>query len=150
MNEEQIQAMRSKARAAGGGGDFVRLDSPGEWVAGVVLAWQVVTTSFGEAEELVLSDPTVSGTKREGHLTFRLSRSVLKREFGSEADEPPKPGDAIYCEYQGERTGKSGRAYHAYSCSIERQTLSAKELKAELAKLFDATPVAGDDSDIPF
>lgn len=144
MNADQIAVLRAKARRASG--DFIALNQPGDWFAGHVVGHQTVYTQFGEVEELIVRNATVNGEQRPGDTTFRLSRSVLQRELGSDAEEPPKSGDAVFVEYLGTRTGKSGRSYHAYGVSKEPGDLPAPSGVAATG----AQGVAPDDSDIPF
>lgn len=53
---EQLQAMQAEARASSGGGTYVILDDEGDFVAGTVTGIFIEETSFGEVEEVGLTD----------------------------------------------------------------------------------------------
>lgn len=116
ISDEQLAAMQAEARASGGGGTFVILDEPGDFVAAKVTGLHHEVAVFGEVEELSLEDIRTRYGNLDGERRFRLSRSVLKRELGSEAEAGPvKPGQSIYVEYHGEATSKQGRQFHRYT-----------------------------------
>lgn len=116
ISDEQLEAMRAEARASGGGGTFVILDEPGEFLAGTVTGIETEETSFGEVEEVVLVDVRTKYGTLDGERRLRLSRSVLKRELGSDAEAGPvKAGQSIYVEYHGEAMSKAGRQFHRYT-----------------------------------
>ena len=113
---EQLQAMQAEARASSGGGTYVILDDEGDFVAGTVTGIFIEETSFGEVEEVGLTDIRTKYGALDGERRLRLSRSVLKRELGSESESGPvKAGQAIYVEYHGEATSKQGRQFHRYT-----------------------------------
>lgn len=145
MDQALIAQLRSESRSSGGGG-YIRLDEPGEWFAGFVAGFQTVTTDYGPTEELILRSVTCNDEELAGDVTFRLSRSVLSRELGSDSEEPPSEGWMVFVTYRGQRQGKSGRSYHAYDINKKPGIADTpKKLKA-------VKPDVGavDDSDIPF
>jgi len=116
ISDEQLEAMRAEARSSGGGGTFVILDEPGEFLAGTVTGLFDEVTSFGEVEEVGLVDVRTKFGALDGERRLRLSRSVLKRELGSESEDGPvKAGQSIYVEYHGEAMSKAGRQFHRYT-----------------------------------
>lgn len=116
ISDEQLEAMRAEARASGGGGTFVILDEPGEFLAGTVTGLFEEVTSFGDVEEVGLTDVRTKYGTLDGERRLRLSRSVLKRELGSESESGPvKAGQSIYVEYHGEAMSKAGRQFHRYT-----------------------------------
>jgi len=47
---------------------------------------------------------------------FRLSRQVLRRELGSDAEDGgAEPGMIVFIEANGERMSKAGKGYFSYS-----------------------------------
>jgi hypothetical protein len=119
MDQALIAQLRGEARASSGGG-YIRLDEPGDWFAGYVDGHQTVSTEYGPTEELILHDVTLNDEEIDGQLTFRLSRSVLSRELGSDAEKAPSEGWLVFVTYRGQRQGKSGRAYHAYDINKKK------------------------------
>jgi hypothetical protein len=151
MDADTIATLRAQARSTGG--SFIKLDEPGEWFAGTVAGFQTVTTDYGDAEELILTDVTINGDPADGERTFRLSRWVLRAELGKDAEkDAPDTGWSVYVVYRGQRTSKGGKAYHAYDIA-KKAPASEDAVTAAKAALqqFDAQPVAGaGDADIPF
>lgn len=149
MNADQIAALRAAARSTGG--NFIRLDDPGDWFAGTVVGHQTVTTDFGDTQELILSNVTQNDVPQDGTLTFRLSRSVLRAELASDADkDTPGPGWSVYVVYRGQRSSKAGRQYHAYEIAKQPPASDADIAAAVAAAAsLGATPVS-DDEPIPF
>ena len=128
ISDGQLAAMQAEARASSGGGTYVILDDEGDFVAGTVTGIFTEETSFGEVEEVGLTDIRTKWGALDGERRLRLSRSVLKRELGSEAENGPVvSGQSIYVEYHGEATSKQGRQFHRYT-----------------VKRFDAIPEAVD------
>lgn len=116
ISDEQLEAMRAEARSSGGGGTFVILDEPGEFLAGTVTGIFDEVTSFGEVEEVGLVDVRTKFGTLDGERRLRLSRSVLKRELGTESEKGPvEVGQSIYVEYHGEAMSKAGRQFHRYT-----------------------------------
>jgi len=116
ISDAALAQMRAQAKAAGGGGVYVILEDEGEFVAGVVTGIETVETSFGEVEELILADVRTNGGSIDGERRLRLSRTVLKRELGSEAEKGPvKVGETVFVEYHGTSMSKAGREFHRYS-----------------------------------
>jgi hypothetical protein len=163
ISDEIMAAMRAEAISSGGG-SFIRLDAKGEFVTGVVARLQTDEAPFGTVEELILTNVRTHDGPRnpDDEVSFRLSRSVLRSEFGTDADDGgAKPGMIIFCEAQGEAMSKAGKPYFRYSCmkkSPEAAAEAAKaappkatmeDAKAALAETFGATPDTGD-TDIPF
>lgn len=149
ISDEQLEALRSQAKSGGGGGTYVILDEPGEFAAGTVVGIEKEQTSFGEVEELVLTDVRTKYGNLDGERRLRLSRSVLQRELGSEAEDgPAKPGQVIYVEYHGEATSKQGRQFHRYSVMKMDPDAQAKAAQETLAKEFGGEEVK--DEEIPF
>ena len=147
MNADAIAALRAQARRSGG--DWIGLNEVGDWFAGVVSdpAHQTVTTDFGDTEELLVENVSINDVQQgEGTLTFRLSRSVLKAELGSDANEAPGSGWSVYVVYRGQRRGQSGREYHAYDVAKRGPELTAV---AKVGKGKAERAVEGDD-EIPF
>jgi len=95
ISDAALAQMRAQAKAAGGGGVYVILEDEGEFVAGVVTGIETVETSFGEVEELILADVRTNGGSIDGERRLRLSRTVLKRELGSEAEKGPVKVDEV-------------------------------------------------------
>lgn len=149
ISDAMLQQMKSAAKSSGGGGTYVILDEVGEFAAGTVVGIVTEETSYGEVEELVLKDVRTKYGNVDGERRLRLSRSVLKRELGSEAEDgPAKPGQVIYVEYHGEATSKQGRQFHRYSVMKMDADAQAETAKETLAKEFGGTEVK--DEDIPF
>ncbi len=153
ISDEQLAAMQAEARAVSGGGTFVILDEPGEFVAGTVTGLHEEVTSFGEVEELSLVNIRTKYGAMDGERRLRLSRSVLKRELGSESENGPvKPGQSIYVEYHGEATSKQGRQFHRYS--VKRfdavpegeasSAVSVDAVKEKVKAAFDAEEIPFD------
>lgn len=146
MDADAIALLRAQAK--GTGGDWIGLQEVGDWFAGTVAdpAHQTVTTDYGDTEELLVENVTINDVPQgDGTLTFRLSRSVLRAELGSDADEAPGPGWSVYVVYRGPRRGQSGREYHNYDIAKKGPELEAvaKTAKAKSKK-------AADGDDIPF
>lgn len=147
MDADAIAALRAQAK--GSGGDWIGLSEVGDWFAGTVAdpAHQTVTTDFGDTEELLVENVTINDVPQgDGTLTFRLSRSVLKAELGSDADDAPSPGWSVYVIYRGPRRGQSGREYHNYDIAKAAPELEAV---AKVAKGKAKKAAEGDD-EIPF
>jgi len=116
ISDEQLAAMQAEARASSGGGTYVILDDEGDFVAGTVTGIFEEETSFGEVEEVGLTDIRTRYGALDGERRLRLSRSVLKRELGSECENGAvKAGQSVYVEYHGEATSKQGRQFHRYT-----------------------------------
>ena len=150
MDADQIAVLRAQAQQ--NGGDWIGLREPGEWFAGTVAdpAHQTVETPFGESEELLVVDPTINDVQNEGTMTFRLSRSVLQRELGSEAEKDvPGPGWSVYVVYKGTRMSKAGREFHAYEIAKSAPTPEGVAAVAKAKSKGGAAKVGGD-ADIPF
>lgn len=156
ISDAQLEAMRAQAKSSGGGGTYVILDEPGEFVAATVVGMEKEQTSFGEVEELVLTDVRTKYGNMDGERRFRLSRSVLQRELGSESEDGPvEAGKMIYVEYHGEATSKQGRQFHRYSVmrmdadTVNKPSVSdVKKVTETLSKEFGGEEV--NDKDIPF
>lgn len=155
ISDEMLQAMQSEAKTSLGGGTYVILDEPGEFVAGVATGIFNEVTSFGEVEELGLKDIRTKYGTLDGERRLRLSRSVLQRELGSECENgPTKPGQMVYVEYHGEATSKQGRQFHRYSVkrwddapeAATPTVADAKKVVDTLSQELGATT----DQDIPF
>jgi len=147
MDADAIAALRAQARSTGG--DWIGLQEVGDWFAGTVAdpSHQTVTTDFGDTEELLVENVTINDVPQgDGTLTFRLSRSVLRAELGSDADQAPGPGWSVYVVYRGPRRGQSGREYHNYDIAKKGPELEAV---AATAKAKSKAKKAGDD-EIPF
>ncbi len=151
ISDAMLEQMKSAAKSSGGGGTYVILDEPGEFAAGTVVEIVTEETSYGEVEELVLKDVRTKYGNMDGERRLRLSRSVLKRELGSEAESgPAKAGQVIYVEYHGEATSKQGRQFHRYSVmkmDADAAKADADKATETLTKEFDATV---EKDDIPF
>jgi hypothetical protein len=148
MDADAIAALRAQAQQ--NGGDWIGLREPGDWFAGRIdnPAHQTVTTEYGETEELLVVNPTINGAAHEGTLTLRLSRSVLQKELGSEADKDvPGPGWSVFVTYKGTRRGQSGREYHAYDIAKKAPDLEAV---GAVAKGKTKAKAKADPDDIPF
>jgi len=146
MDADTIAALRAQAK--GSGGDWIGLTEVGDWFAGTVAdpAHQTVTTDFGDTEELLVENVTINDVPQgDGTLTFRLSRSVLKAELGSAADDPPSTGWSVYVIYRGPRRGQSGREYHNYDIAKKGPELQAV---AKVAK--GKSKKAEGEDEIPF
>lgn len=146
MDADTIAALRAQAK--GSGGDWIGLTEVGDWFAGTVAdpAHQTVTTDFGDTEELLVENVTINDVPQgDGTLTFRLSRSVLKAELGSDADDPPSTGWSVYVIYRGPRRGQSGREYHNYDIAKKGPELQAV---AKVAK--GKSKKAEGEDEIPF
>jgi hypothetical protein len=144
MDADAIAALRAQARTTGG--SWIGLQEVGDWFAGTVTdpSHQVTVTEYGETEELMVSSVTLNDQPQEGTFTFRLSRSVLRAELGTEADDDVVgPGWSVYVVYRGQRRGKSGRDYHAYDIAKKAPDLDAV---AAVAK----SKAKADGDDIPF
>lgn len=116
ISDQQLAAMQAEARASSGGGTYVILDDEGDFVAGTVTGIFEEETSFGDVEEVGLVDIRTRYGALDGERRLRLSRSVLKRELGSECENGAvKAGQSIYVEYHGEATSKQGRQFHRYT-----------------------------------
>lgn len=150
ISDEQLAAMQAEARASGGGGTFVILDEPGDFVAARVTGLHEEVAVFGEVEELSLDNIRTKYGALEGERRFRLSRSVLKRELGSEAENGPvKAGQSIYVEYHGEATSKQGRQFHRYT--VKRfDALPEAEAAPSIESVKDKIKAEFDAEDIPF
>lgn len=150
ISDSQLAAMQAEARSNSGGGTFVILDEPGDFVAATVTGLHEEVTSFGEVEELSLDNIRTKYGPMDGERRFRLSRSVLKRELGSESENGPvKAGQSIYVEYHGEATSKQGRQFHRYS--VKRfDSVPEGEPTSALDSVKDKIKAEFDGEDIPF
>jgi hypothetical protein len=148
MDADAIAALR--AQATNDSGDWIGLPNVGDWFAGRVAdpSHQTVTTDFGETEELLVEDVTINDQEQAGTMTFRLSRSVLQRELGSDAEEVPGPGWAVLVTYKGLKRGQSGREYHSYSVRKAAPDLEAVAATAKAKSKPKAKADGGDE--IPF
>jgi hypothetical protein len=149
MDADTIALLKQQARSTGG--DWIGLQEIGDWFAGTVAdpAHQTVTTDFGDTEELLVENVTINDVPQgDGTLTFRLSRSVLRAELGSDADNPPGPGTKVYVVYRGPRRGQSGREYHNYD--IAKADADLEAVQATAKKKSTAKAAKADDADIPF
>jgi hypothetical protein len=147
MDADAIATLRAQAKSSGG--DWISLQEVGDWFAGTVAdpAHQTITTDFGDTEELLVENVTINDVPQgDGTLTFRLSRSVLKAELASDADEAPGAGWSVYVVYRGPRRGQSGREYHNYDIAKKAPDLEAV---AKVAKTKSKKAAEGDD-EIPF
>lgn len=153
---EQLQAMQAEARASSGGGTYVILDDEGDFVAGTVTGIFIEETSFGEVEEVGLTDIRTKYGALDGERRLRLSRSVLKRELGSESESGAvKEGQAVYVEYHGEATSKQGRQFHRYTVKRfdavpEGTETSASASAPTIEKMKEAVKAQFDGEEIPF
>lgn len=156
ISDEMLESMKAQAKSGGGGGTYVILDEPGEFAAGTVIGIEKEQTSFGEVEELVLADVRTKYGNLDGERRLRLSRSVLQRELGSEAENgPAKPGQIVYVEYHGEATSKQGRQFHRYSVMKMDADAAAKPSVSDVKKVTEtlANEFGGEavkDEEIPF
>lgn len=163
ISDEMVAAMKSDAQGSGDG-TFITLDNKGEFVSGVVASIVEREAPFGTVQELMLTNVRTHDGARDPakEFSFGLSRTVLQREFGSEAEDGgAKVGMLIFCEAQGESMTKAGKPYFRYSCakkSVADATalakaappvkVSAADAKAALEATFGAEEVT--DADIPF
>jgi hypothetical protein len=166
ISDDILGALRAEAQSAGGG-NWIRLDEKGDWAIGVVKERFIDEAPFGEVEALILTQVRAHDGDRDPdqEITFRLSRSVLRRELGSEADDGgAKPGMIVFIEANGERMSKAGKAYFAYSVKKSTPKDAQKSAKdnagaappkrkaadviGQVVKEFDAE-IEGKD-DIPF
>lgn len=148
MDADAIALLRAQAKSTGG--DWIGLQEVGDWFAGTVAdpSHQTVTTDFGDTEELLVENVTINDVPQgDGTLTFRLSRSVLRAELGSDADDAPGPGWSVYVVYRGPRRGQSGREYHNYDIAKKGRELEAV---AATAKAKSKPKAKADGDDIPF
>lgn len=148
MDADAIALLRAQAKSTGG--DWIGLQEVGDWFAGTVAdpSHQTVTTDFGDTEELLVENVTINDVPQgDGTLTFRLSRSVLRAELGSDADDAPGPGWSVYVVYRGPRRGQSGREYHNYDIAKKGPELEAV---AATAKAKSKPKAKADGDDIPF
>lgn len=154
ISEEQLEAMRAEARAdrAASAGDFIILDEPGEFFAGTVVRYEEAETSFGTVEEMIVEDVRTSTGPRDGECRFRLSRTVPRKELGSESDNGQVPaGSSVYVEYLGESTSKSGRSFHRYACKrFESVPEGKKADKSAVDAAKEKIKEAFDSEEIPF
>ena len=151
MDADTIAALKAQAKSTGG--DWIGLSEVGDWFAGTVAdpAHQTVTTDFGDTEELLVENVTINDVPQgDGVLTFRLSRSVLRAELGSDADDAPGPGTKVYVVYRGPRRGQSGREYHNYDIAKAGADLAAAQATAKKKSAPKGGAKAGGDEDIPF
>jgi len=167
MSDKELAALRAEA-ASSGSGSFIRLDNKGEWASGTVVRREIDTAPFGEVEQLILIGVRTHEGDRDptAEISFRLSRSVLKREYGSDAEDGGAvAGMFIYCEAQGEAMSKNGKPYFKYDCIKKNKKDLAESVKAhpdavapvqvphdiEAAKAALASLGAtDDDGDLPF
>ena len=150
MDADTIALLKQQAKSTGG--DWIGLSEVGDWFAGTVAdpAHQTITTEYGETEELLVENVTINDVPQgDGVLTFRLSRSVLRAELGSDADKAPGPGTKVYVVYRGPRRGQSGREYHNYDIAKADADLEAVQATAK-KKTDKGGAKAGGDEDIPF
>jgi len=149
MDADTIAALRAQAKSTGG--DWIGLQEVGDWFAGTVAdpAHQMIETEYGDTEELLVENVTINDVPQgDGVLTFRLSRSVLRAELGSNADDAPGPGTKVYVVYRGPRRGQSGREYHNYDIAKAGADLAAAQATAKKKASPKAAKADGDD--IPF
>lgn len=147
MDADTIATLKAQAKSSGG--DWIGLQEVGDWFAGTVSdpSHQTIETEYGETEELRVESVTLNDVPQgDGVLTFRLSRSVLRAELGSDADGAPGPGSKVYVVYRGPRRGQSGREYHNYDIAKAGADL---EGVTKVAKSKAKKAAAGDE-DIPF
>jgi hypothetical protein len=147
MDADAIATLRAQAKSSGG--SWIGLQEVGDWFAGTVAdpSHQTIETEYGETEELIVESVTLNDVPQgEGALTFRLSRSVLRAELGSDSDDAPGAGTKVYVVYRGPRRGQSGREYHNYDIAKQAPGVegAVKVAKAQAAK------ASGGDEDIPF
>lgn len=149
MDADTIATLRAQAKSSGG--DWIGLQEVGDWFAATVAdpSHQTVTTDFGDTEELVVENVTINDVPQgDGTMTFRLSRSVLRAELGSDADKDvPGPGWSVYVVYRGQRRGASGREYHNYDVAKQAPDLGDV---AKATKVKPKKAAASGDPDIPF
>jgi len=154
ISEDQLEAMRASAHAdrAANAGEFIILDAPGEFFAGTVVRYENVETSFGTVEEMIVEDVHTSLGERAGECRFRLSRTVPRKELGSESDAGQIPaGSSVYVEYLGESTSKSGRPFHRYACKrFEKVPDGNKPDKSAVDAAKEKIKEAFDGEEIPF
>ena len=166
ISDDILGALRAEAQSSGGG-NWIRLDEKGDWAIGVVKERFIDEAPFGEVEALILTQVRAYDGDRDPdqEITFRLSRSVLRRELGSEAEDGgAKPGMIVFIEATGERMSKAGKGYYNYSVRKSTPKDAAKSAKdnagaappkrkaadviGQVVKEFDAE-IEGKD-DIPF
>lgn len=149
MNMDDIAMMRTEIKKTG---DWISLNDPGDWFAGIVIGRQTVPVSFEPftAEELIIGDVTINDSPCTDPMTFRLSRSVLKKELGSDADAPVvEEGWSIYVQYDGIPAGKRWHKYSVVKKAPVDKKAAAKTVEA-LKAAFNAEIETADDTDIPF
>lgn len=149
MDADAIATLRAQAKSSGG--SWIGLQEVGDWFAGTVAdpSHQTIETEYGETEELIVESVTLNDVPQgEGALTFRLSRSVLRAELGSDSDDAPGAGTKVYVVYRGPRRGQSGREYHNYD--IAKADADLEAVQATAKKKSTAKAAKADDADIPF
>lgn len=132
ISDDILAGLRAEAQASGGAVSFVRLEEEGDWCSGVVKERITEEAPFGEVETLVLTNVRTHEGDRDpdAEVTFRLSRSVLRRELGAEAEDGgATPGMLIFVECNGQRTSKNGKAYFAYAIKKADAKAAAKAAK---------------------
>ncbi len=166
ISDEMLAGLRAEAKASGGG-NWVILDEKGDWLIGVVKERIEDEAPFGVVEALVLTGVRTHEGDRDPdqEITFRLSRSIPRRELGSEAEDGgAQPGMIVFIEALGQRMSKAGKSYYDYDIKKSKPKDAEKIAKAhagakppkrkasdvvgDIAKEFDATVEAKDD--IPF
>lgn len=166
ISDDILAGLRAEAQSSGGG-NWVRLDEKGDWMIGVVKEVIEDEAPFGIVEALVLTGVRTHEGDRDPdqEIVFRLSRSVLRKELGSEAEDGgAKPGMIVFVEANGERASKNGKSYFSYGikksmpkdaektakahAGAKPPKRKAADVVADVVKEFDAE-VEGEDS-IPF
>jgi len=125
---------RAEARASGSSGDFLLYKaSPGQWFTGIFVAYEERTAPFGEVTmgRFVRVRTEAGDFPAEDTKTWDIIDHVAKLELlpdelrpeGPESRNPrPEPGSVVFVEYQGKRTGKSGKAYNGYLIKVTPPT----------------------------
>ena len=153
---------RADARANGSGGDYLLYKaSPGQWFTGVFVGYANRTAPFGEVTMgRFVRVKTEAGDFPAGDVkTFDILDHVARLELlppGERPDGPagknpvPEPGSVVFVEYQGKRTGKSGKAYNGYLITVTEPTDESRALaRAADAGLSPSTD-PDDLGDVPF
>ena len=132
ISDDVLAGLRAEAQASGGG-NWIRLDEKGDWCIGVVKNVFVDEAPFGEVEALTLTNVRAHDGDRDPdqEIVFRLSRSVLRKELGTDAEDGgAKPGMIVFIEANGERMSKAGKSYFSYSVKKTSPADADKAAKA--------------------
>lgn len=143
---ERIERLREQAEQEAPRPESWIPAEPGDEVAGTLARFASASTRDGKPADIAILDTA------EGERAVWLVNIVLRDRFTTLR---PKPGQLVYCRFEGSRTSKSGRTYKNFTVEVEGD----QDADAEVSRRREVgtalhTPLepnnGGGDDDCPF